>query len=80
MKEFFKFVFASMLGFILSFFAVLLLLIVIVTALVSTAGSDGEVSVASNSVLHVSLDYPIKERTDKNPFAELSFLGLESKK
>ncbi len=80
MKEFFKFVFASMLGFILSFFAVLLLLIVIVTAIVSTAGSDGEVSVASNSVLHVSLDYPIKERTDKNPFAELSFLGLESKK
>lgn len=80
MKEFFKFVFASMLGFILSFFAVLLLLIVIVTAIVSTAGSDGEVSVASNSVLHVSLDYPIKERTDKNPFAELSFLGLESQK
>jgi len=80
MKEFFKFVFASMLGFILSFFAVLLLLIVIITAIVSTAGSDGEVSVASNSILHVSLDYPIKERTDKNPFAELSFLGLESQK
>ncbi|NQV75505.1 MAG: signal peptide peptidase SppA, partial [Bacteroidetes bacterium] len=80
MKEFFKFVFASMLGFILSFFAVLLLLIVIVTAIVSTAGSDGKVSVTSNSILHVSLDYPIKERTDKNPFAELSLLGLESKK
>ncbi len=80
MKEFFKFVFASMLGFILSFFAVLLLLLVLVTAIVSTAGSDGKVSVTSNSVLHVSLDYPIKERTDKNPFAELNFLGLESKK
>jgi protease-4 len=80
MKEFFKFVFASMLGFILSFFAVLLLLIVLITAIVSTAGSDGQVSVASNSVLHVSLDYPIKERTDQNPFAELSFLGLENKK
>jgi protease-4 len=69
-----------MLGFILSFFAVLLLLLVLVTAIVSTAGSDGKVSVTSNSVLHVSLDYPIKERTDKNPFAELNFLGLESKK
>lgn len=80
MKEFFKFVFASMLGFILSFFAVLLLLIVLVTAIVTTAGNDGALSVASNSILHVSLDYPIKERTDKNPFAELSFLGLESKK
>jgi len=80
MKDFFKFVFASMLGFILSFFVVFLLLIVFITALVSTAGSDGKVSVASNSVLHVSLDYPIKERTDKNPFSELSFLGLENKK
>ena len=80
MKEFFKFVFASMLGFILSFFAVLLLLIIFVAAIVSTAGNDGAVSVASNSVLHVSLDYPIKERTDQNPLAELSFLGLESKK
>lgn len=80
MKDFFKFVFASMLGFILSFFVVFLLLIVLITAIVSTAGSDGKVSVASNSVLHVSLDYPIKERTDKNPFAELSFLGLENKK
>jgi protease-4 len=69
-----------MLGFILSFFAVLMLLLVLVTAIVSTAGSDGKVSVTSNSVLHVSLDYPIKERTDKNPFAELNFLGLESKK
>jgi protease-4 len=80
MKEFFKFVFASMLGFILSFFVVLLLMIVLLTAIVSTAGSDGKVSVASNSVLHVSLDYPIKERTDKNPFAELSLFGIENKK
>ncbi|SDM11008.1 protease-4 [Daejeonella rubra] len=80
MKDFFKFVFASMLGFILSFFVLFLLLIVLITAVISTAGSDGKVNVASNSVLHISLDYPIKERTDKNPFAELSLLGLESKK
>jgi len=80
MKDFFKFVFASMLGFILSFFVVFLLLIVLITAVVSSAGSDGKVTVASNSVLHVSLDYPINERTDKNPFAELSFLGFENKK
>lgn len=80
MKDFFKFVFASMVGFILSFFVVFLLLIAIITAMVSSAGNDGKVSIASNSVLHVSLDYPIKERTDKNPFAELDFFGLESKK
>ena len=80
MKDFFKFVFASMIGFILSFFVVFLLLIALITAMVSSAGNDGKVTIASNSVLHVSLDYPIKERTDKNPFADLSLFGLESKK
>ena len=80
MKDFFKFVFASMIGFILSFFVAFLLLIAIIGALVSSAGNEGKVSIASNSVLHVSLDYPITERTDKNPFAELDLFGLESKK
>lgn len=80
MKEFFKFVFASMIGFILSFFVVFVLLIAIVVSIVSSAGSDEKVSPASNSILHVRLDYPIKERTDKNPFAELGLMGFESKK
>jgi protease IV len=80
MKDFFKFVFASMIGFILSFFVVFLLLIALVTAIVSSTGDDTKVSIASNSVLHVSLDYPIKERTDNNPLAELDFFGLESTK
>lgn len=80
MKEFFKFVFASMIGFILSFLVVFVLLIAIVVSIVSSAGSDEKVSPASNSILHVRLDYPIKERTDINPFAELGLMGFESKK
>jgi len=80
MKEFFKFVFASMIGFILSFFLVFILLIALVVAMVSTAGSDGKVSATSNSIMHISLDYPIKERTDKNPFSEFSFMGFDNKK
>lgn len=80
MKEFFKFVFASMLGFILSFFVVCLLLILAVTAMVSSAAKDGKVIPSANSIMHVSLDYPIKERTDKNPFSELNFMGFENKK
>jgi protease-4 len=68
-----------MIGFILSFFVVFLVLITIVVAIVSSAGSDEKVSPASNSILHVRLDYPIKERTDKNPFAELGLMGFESK-
>jgi protease-4 len=80
MKEFFKFVFASMVGVILSFFALFILFIIFITAVVASAGSDGNVAVAENSIMHMSLDYPISERSDKNPFGEFSFMGFEGKK
>ena len=80
MKDFFKFVFASMIGVILSFFVLFILLIVIVTAIVASAGSDGKVAVSANSIMHVSLDYPISERTDKNPLAAFDFMGFDGKK
>ena len=80
MKEFFKFVFASMIGVILSFFALFILFIIFISVIVASAGSDGKVDVAANSVMHMSLDYPISERADKNPFGEFDFMGFESKK
>ncbi len=80
MKEFFKFVFASMVGVILSFFALFVLFIIFITAIVASAGKDGKVAVSSNSVVHISLDYPISERTDKNPLAAFDFMGFEGKK
>lgn len=80
MKEFFKFVFASMIGFILSFFVVCILLVVLIVAVVSSAGTEGKVSIASKSIMHISMDYPIMERADKNPFSEFSFMGFDSKK
>ncbi len=80
MKEFFKFVFASMIGVILSFFVMFILFIVIITAVISSAGNDGKVAVTNNSVLHVSLDYPIIERSEKNPFADFNFMGFQGKK
>lgn len=80
MKEFFKFVFASMVGVVLSFFVIFILLIVFISAMVASAGSEKTVTVAANSVLHVSLDYPILERADKNPLAAFDFMGFEGKK
>ena len=80
MKEFFKFVFASMIGVILSFFVLFILLIVFVTAIVASAGKDGKVAVTPNTIMHLSLDYPISERTDKNPLAAFDFMGFEGKK
>lgn len=79
MKEFFKMVFASMLGMILSFFVVFILMIVIVAAIIASV--DGEkVKVSANSVIHMSLDHPIQERSSKNPFDKIDFGGFESNK
>ncbi|MEO8794967.1 MAG: signal peptide peptidase SppA [Daejeonella sp.] len=80
MKEFFKFVFASMVGVVLSFFVILLLLVIMVTAVISSAGSDKKAEIASNTIMHLSLNEPITERTDKNPFASFSFFGIDGKK
>jgi len=79
MKEFFKFVFASMIGVMLSFFALFILFIVFISVIVASAGSE-KVDVSANSVMHMSLDYPISERTDKSPFGDFDFMGFESKK
>lgn len=48
--------------------------------MVSSAGSEGKVSATSNSIMHISLDYPIKERADKNPFSEFNLMGFENNK
>ena len=51
-----------------------------IVAMVSSAGSEGKISATSNSIMHISLDYPIKERADKNPFSEFGLMGFDNKK
>lgn len=80
MKEFFKFVFASMLGFILSIFVMLLLFVVLIIGIVSTASDEAKVTVESNSILHLDLDYPVTERTSKNPLENIDLFGFETEK
>ena len=80
MKEFFKFVFASMIGVILSFFVIFLLLIVVVTAVVSSAGSDNKAELTKNTVLHLNLNKTVTERSDKSPFSDFNFMGFNSDK
>jgi protease-4 len=73
MKTFLKIVFGSMLGFFLSIFFIVLLLIVIVSA----SGGDKEVKLESNTILHLSLESPIQDRANKNPFENFNFGGME---
>ena len=79
MKEFFKFVFASMIGVILSVFVMFILGILLIIGIVSSASNESKVTIDDNTVLHLSLNYPISERTSKNPFQNLNFGGFETK-
>ncbi|WP_407429679.1 signal peptide peptidase SppA [Arcticibacter sp.] len=75
MKGFFKFVFASMLGFFLSFIVIGILLILLIVGIASSSGSQ-EVKVEPGSIIHVSLSVPILERTVKGPLDDINFSGV----
>lgn len=79
MKGFFKLVFASMLGFVLSFAVLLILGIVIILGIIASADNK-KVKVSPNSVLHVTFNVPIVERSSKNPLDDLDFPALTGKK
>lgn len=76
MKQFFKFMFASMLGFIIAGF---LLLFIFIGILVSMASFSEEITVVKpNTVLHLKLDQPIVDRSPKNPFSSSSLSGFKT--
>lgn len=75
MKEFFKYVLASMVGFIVAAVILLVIAVALVAGIIS-AGSEKNVSVAKNSVLHIQFKKEIPERTPNNPLADVPFLGL----
>ncbi|MBE5321744.1 signal peptide peptidase SppA [Pedobacter sp. MR2016-19] len=79
MREFFKYLFASMLGFFLSIVIVFIICFVVVVGLISSIDSDKTVVVSNNSVLFLNLDQAITERTPKNPFGNLPIVGGEEK-
>ena len=79
MREFFKYVFATVVGFIISIFVIGVIFIIIIVALVSNISEDKVVDVATNSVLYLNMDQNIKERTPNNRFENLPILGSEEK-
>ncbi len=77
MKQFFKFMFASMLGFFLTFLIVSFLFIGLITSIASFA-EDKAVDVKENSVLHLTFNKPIYDRTPNNPFENYDFQKMKS--
>lgn len=75
MKQFFKFMFASLLGCILAGF---ILLFLAFGLMVSIASFSKEPTVVKpNTVLHIKLDQPINDRAPKNPFST-NFAGFKT--
>jgi protease-4 len=73
MKQFFKFVFASMLAIIITGIIFILIIVAIIAA-----SSDKTVVVEPDSILRISFNTPVVERTPNNPLA--SFLGIDDEK
>ncbi|GAA4908097.1 signal peptide peptidase SppA [Mucilaginibacter defluvii] len=78
MKQFFKFVLATVVG-IFAATIILGVLSVFIFAGVLSSASEKSTTVEANSILTLEFRKPINERTPYNPLAELEFLGFEEK-
>ena len=75
MKQFFKFMFASALGLVLGIF----LLFAILGGIGASMGDKQSVTVKDKSVLHIKLNYEIKERGVNSPFGNFEPATFKSK-
>jgi protease-4 len=75
MKQFFKFMFASALGLVVGIF----LLFAIMAGIGASMGGQQVAEVKDKSVLHVKLDFEIKERGTNSPFGNFDPATFEQK-
>ena len=76
MRQFLKFTLATFVGLILFCFLGILFLV----GMVSSASKEKKVTVESNSVLRIDLNYTIHEKDEDNPFASLGLGNTKIKK
>ena len=69
MRQFFKFLFASVLGFMIAAVICVLLFVGVIAAIVSSAGEDKEIKIETNSILHLKFNEPIVDRGIDNPLS-----------
>ncbi len=79
MKQFFKFMFASMLGTLLTIVLIILIFIGMIAGIVETTGTE-DAKVKANSVLHIDWKMPIRDRGSDNPFEAFDYYTMESKR
>ncbi len=74
MRQFFKFMFASMLGFFLTFIIIFFFMIMMLASLATFSKKD-DVVVRPQSVLKIKLDFEVPDRTSANPFENINFMS-----
>lgn len=74
MKQFFKMMFASMLGYFLLQVIILFIMIGFVASIVAVSSKE-TVIVSKNSILHMKFDFPISERSPNGPSFNTDIFG-----
>lgn len=77
MKQFFKFMFASFAGTLLTLLILLFIFIGMITAVISMS-EDNEVKLKPNTVLVADFSVPVSDRSPKNPFENFDFSTFKS--
>lgn len=80
MREFFKYVFASFLGFIIAATVITAVFIGVIIGMISSIEDDKPVAISNNSVLYLNLDQLITERTPPDAFGNLPIVGSDGEK
>jgi protease-4 len=78
MRQFFKFLFASMLGFVLGSIMLIFIVVGMISAAVNSLDDEKVTEVKSNSMLFIDFKKPIVDRASKNPFENLSFSSFDT--
>ncbi len=77
MKNFFKYVLATIVGIILLNIVMFLIFFGLLSTITPKKTTE---KINPNSILHLKLDYAIQERTDDNPFKSLSLTDFKTEK
>lgn len=79
MKQFFKFFFASCLGFLVSSLILVGIVALVIGSIASNAGEESGIEVKDNSVLYITLNHAIVDHavSDGLPFAGSDAIGLD---
>lgn len=77
MKQFFKFMFASFVGTLLTLLLLLFIMVGTISALVSMADNE-QVNLKEKTILVAKFDKPILDRSPKNPFENFDFANFKT--